>query len=770
MKKFTLSILAVVMTAVVLTSCIDNAVSSEVKAIRAAQVQLLTAQTALKNAEAAVQTSIAAMNAASANLTNAEAEEHSADAEAQVIANQKAASAAEVQIAQDQITLQTAIDDLAKYLLERDLKDAASFLGSYELASVAARNLAISISAATATIADLELYFITADGAYIDHAREIKENTLAAAELKLANAQAALEIMLTVEADPATAAAQLYDINSQIQDLDNQVLEQAIVIAPLQNAYNTANLADNTATADVAAAKAVVDAIAGVKAAVVKNAGEITTAQTAATKALTDANTKFAKELAQLAPYTSALVSAYATNAAFVDSVINISQAVKVATSALKVAQAQDNASPGSVATKLTSARTSMTNAISRVRALSKRTTATAPATVFAYSLADETTYPNYTPAQVGDYDLTLTAAATITAGATYTNGGVTYTFTDVVTASTAATTVTGKGVLAAGNVLTKATGTGDATVTIAVGGVVTVTPYVVNDQDGKINTDEITELSTHLLTVELNSANADPTSAWFAAGIVYTPVANFFDLVAPTEAYDLINTINKYDEATFLTNFATAKGVIADMPITGTGAEWLNVVAKDALVVVEQNHYTLGIKIGDKTADGVLDTESLDEYYVAVGAYGTAGNGGETDALSKETAAAADKTAADAVLTPLKAATTAAATALADANKVTTALNVQLADLATIKTAINTFVTTSNSQIAALKISVDTNQKLVDVADKDLQKLDLVTLKNIDDQIEYEEARLADLQEELAAKQAEAAMWLDLVNGALGN
>ncbi|MEK6782118.1 MAG: hypothetical protein AABY93_10445 [Bacteroidota bacterium] len=252
---------------------------------------------------------------------------------------------------------------------------------------------------------------------------------------------------------------------------------------------------------------------------------------------------------------------------------------------------------------------------------------------------------------------------------------------------------------------------------------------------------------------------------------VTYGPVAAFFGPGQP--AYNLIDEIGLYDETTFLADFeaaGTIAGVDEDDPHTA-----LTIALDNAQAIVD-----------DKT-DGIDNTDPADGD-VTDKADDPATPDQPIDDVKGTVQLQADLDAIDADIADGAADYTANLAAQSDANDVLDAAEDDQAALedeilligvdrnyaALVRTALKgalgiTAATEFNSAIEDFEDDVEAQKVLVAEAEYALIQVDFDEAQAVE-QIAYQEAKLADLQEELAVYQAEAAAWLALVLDALGS
>jgi chromosome segregation ATPase len=128
------------------------------------------------------------------------------------------------------------------------LEKAAEYLGEYQDANDAARDLAIDIAEKINTITLLQAYYSTGDANYYATLTARAAQDLADAEATLAIAEASLETIIAVAAGDAEAQAELDAVKAQLQDIDNQILALNIDLSETDKALDDAN--DDLADAD----------------------------------------------------------------------------------------------------------------------------------------------------------------------------------------------------------------------------------------------------------------------------------------------------------------------------------------------------------------------------------------------------------------------------------------------------------------------------------------------------------------------------------------
>jgi len=244
------------------------------------------------------------------------------------------------------------------------------------------------------------------------------------------------------------------------------------------------------------------------------------------------------------------------------------------------------------------------------------------------------------------------------------------------------------------------------------------------------------------------------------------------------------------------LTNFqdkTKANGVFNNIPLVTFGAiktEWADVITANAAVTTANGYFTNGIDKGDLSADGVTgdtspipsppvtDGDKLGAAYKTVKDYTGLADGGYTKAVAAKAGATTAQAAATTAVTPLATALTTAQKAYDDANKVNADYTKTKTDLNNILTKVKLLLDNPatpgtieglNAELIAARKAVDDAEKALDTAEKALANL-MQEEDRVDAEIAYEQARLADLQEQWAARNAEAIEWLGLLNEALGN
>jgi len=799
MKKFTLSILAVMITAFVMTSCIDNAVSPEVKAIRAAQANLVTAQAALKNAEAAAKNAEAALTNADAAWTNADADFRAAQAAQLLVQLEIDQANAEVAVAQAAITLQQAIDDLAFYIAARGLQDADSLLQKYGAAIDNVRATASDIADVNYNIAVMELFLVDSSKIDLNTIRAERQRVLDEAEVDLASAEAALAIVVAVEADPTAAAATRADLKAQIQDIKNQLFADSIDLVPVK-ADRTAANDDLTDAIDAwNPLDSLVNAINDIKDAYADQEAVIADAEADEADALADAIAASANLQAELDPFLDALLLAYADNAQYVGIVTGLEHDLRVALNEWKVALAQgkaivaaDPTADISDAPTYDAAVSNLQDAITAIEDLTEIDT--------NIDVEDETTYPEFDAEVFSGWNLTVAATTSaVQVGVSYSDGVNNFRVSEAAlngatTLKVTAAANSNTAPVAANLTFVGTAGTNPPTIDFTGGVLVATTgPYALNDEDGVITNAEVDDLYDGLIKVDADGpdniagngdydaagtlGSPDPASAYAQASVLYTPVEAFF---SGGIAADLVTAIGRYNGANFLSNLTDpndaqfADGVLADLPEDGVAPGkddngWQAYWTAGAAVTTQEG-YLAGIEDGDdgSISDGpdvdldaqydiVADYDDDDDY--ATGGYDDAIDM-EADALAALADAQADVDAAQATFDTADAAYDAVNDPMKD-------LVTEQGDLEDVLDAVDNFIDGINFDIKDFRDAVESAQEAVDIANFGLIDVDFTEAKALEI-LAKEQEYLADLEAKLASYQAEAAAWLALLNAAL--
>lgn len=363
MKKFTKFLMAAFFSATVLTSCIDNTVSSGIEAIRQAQANLINAKAETEEANAAYQNALAAVQTANAAYRNAEAQSMLETVESQDIANQEAlivlsvnAANAEADLVDAEKALEEALDALADYLATQGLEDAEDYLVDYRDAMDEVYDYAGDIADQNETISELMKFMSAPGGDTYALLKERMERQLVLREAELAIAQEIRDDVAAVTGDASAAATLWATTEAEIQTLSNDYYALDVSIAEAENTSDAAwdvvdGLEETIDEYDELVEVDLVDA-----------EDELADSQDQladAEEAKTDAETEIATLEAQLAPLTTELTSKYAAAAAFQATATANFQSITVAGNALKVAIQQGI--PANVTTKATAMNTAIT-------------------------------------------------------------------------------------------------------------------------------------------------------------------------------------------------------------------------------------------------------------------------------------------------------------------------------------------------------------------------------------------------------------------------
>ncbi|GAA3611403.1 hypothetical protein Q4Q39_05075 [Flavivirga amylovorans] len=186
------------------TSCVDDEISSEVKAIYQGQAAFLSAQS---------------------NLKQAEADLKAADAAYQLLINIAKEAQNELEILEAQNALEIAREEHIKALLQLKLdveatksSEAEKYLGQYLSEKGNIMTLKSSISSLNADL--LRLNATVADGIFdTEEAIELEEINIAQYENQLVEDEFILGLLKAVESDPASVGNQVIEIQKQIDAL-----------------------------------------------------------------------------------------------------------------------------------------------------------------------------------------------------------------------------------------------------------------------------------------------------------------------------------------------------------------------------------------------------------------------------------------------------------------------------------------------------------------------------------------------------------------------
>lgn len=223
--------LALLGGATLFTSCVSEEVSPEVEKLRQAQVSYLQAQAAMEQAQAeaaAVQTALLQLELEYQQAMQAsEIEGAIADIEAQVMQAQQKAAAA-------QLALQQAIDNLSGHI--NDV--AVEYLDAYKTATGEADAKLTDILQQEGDIARFKAY-LDENGNPLDFdlMAEAIQRDLAQDSATYKAQEASLAILKNVDADPASAEAELAEVTKQLEQLDQDVSEKLLERNKAQDTY-----------------------------------------------------------------------------------------------------------------------------------------------------------------------------------------------------------------------------------------------------------------------------------------------------------------------------------------------------------------------------------------------------------------------------------------------------------------------------------------------------------------------------------------------------
>lgn len=355
MKKFGLKFIAIIMMALVWTSCIDNEVSQGVEAIRTAQANLINAKAAVQTAEAAYLDAQTRNLELEGDLTQVEIDRQKSELTVTVAKNATKVKEAEAELEAAKLDLQEAVDALAKYLAEQGLADAAEYLANYSDAMDDAYGYADDMIDLEADIAELNL-FLTGLSDPNTYAlwNERLERDLAEKQAELAAQEQALAALEAVETDPTTVIAKLVELQAEIAKLENENL--ALEVAA-EIAYQEAEAASD-AVSDAYTVMFDYEQTEGWLADEEKDLADYTASLAETQKEIADAEKL-------LAPFNADLTARYAAYMAKFTSGEAALQTLKEKITALDVLEAQ-----GVTGSTLTTAQTAVTTAITAYEAI----------------------------------------------------------------------------------------------------------------------------------------------------------------------------------------------------------------------------------------------------------------------------------------------------------------------------------------------------------------------------------------------------------------
>jgi chromosome segregation ATPase len=300
---------AMVMAALLMTSCIDTSVSEEIKNLRAAQASWVQAQADLAAAEAEAQVIQneydAAINALDVTEATAELEESLAWIEYQI-------AAAQTNLQAQQQQLEVAIAAYEKYINEQGVTQAAAALNSYSAASLSLNNMINSRLTTVANLARAEAILNSTNSTW-----EVQEAALnvqlVTQQATLAAAEGQLADLIAVQEDPTIKTDKINELIAENQDLNNQIASLQIDLAVAQQTKSETAAALTNGQADVTAYNTAVSTHTTAVAALPALNTAVTTATTdLATKnaELTVLKSELASLEAALLPYTNAKTAA----------------------------------------------------------------------------------------------------------------------------------------------------------------------------------------------------------------------------------------------------------------------------------------------------------------------------------------------------------------------------------------------------------------------------------------------------------------------------
>jgi chromosome segregation ATPase len=338
MKKLFLLFTAVILSAFVMSSCIDNEASAGIEAVRNAQAALIQAKAQFTQAQAELEEAHAAYRLAEARVKDAEAEAKEIENDSALVDLQIKQAEALATLKTAEKTLAEAVHALEKYLAEQGLADAATYLADYNDAVQEVRDTDATIADVNYNLSILELYLeawedyvsdeiggAEAVGKTIERLKIEMAAALVDAEDDLADAEDELATILEVIADPTTYANQLAGLNAEIDAIEDAIAEAAIDRVPLQHDVDHAQevyddaaseafdandlvegLQDDTAAYNEAVLEYEAD-VAAAEEAVVDAEADLADAYADTVSTLADANDNNADEIEQLAPFVAAL-------------------------------------------------------------------------------------------------------------------------------------------------------------------------------------------------------------------------------------------------------------------------------------------------------------------------------------------------------------------------------------------------------------------------------------------------------------------------------
>ncbi len=349
MRKINKMLMVVAIASItVLSSCIKNEVAPEVTALRQAQLNMINAKIEMQtllNEQQRIENLIDQSNAdLQIVLDDLEEQRATADLQQQLAIINYNVTRYQALLQQQELVLQTAIDNLADYLASQGLNDAANFLSQYGSQMLSYTNTLSSIYSQEAFIAGLQASLAQADYAL---AAEIIQRDLDDQMADLAAMETALTSLEGVAENPAIAEAEKAALEEQIAGLIEANLLLDVDIAKLTNKKDSATAAVTNADDIIATMEGGNHSVDGLlngltndetskqdeitvkQDAITAKETEIadkTTDITAANAVLSNLNSVLSAFQVALAPYSSALTLAETAEASAL-SALNIAEA-----------------------------------------------------------------------------------------------------------------------------------------------------------------------------------------------------------------------------------------------------------------------------------------------------------------------------------------------------------------------------------------------------------------------------------------------------------
>lgn len=250
MKKMKKMLVVVLIAAItMLSSCIKEEVSSEVTALRNAQLGMITAKTEhqnLLNAQLTIENELAtALSAHEVAMNALELQEETADMEFLLAEIALQLVRSEERLQEAEYDLQEAINDLAEYLATQGLEEAADYLDSYEDNMGDYYDALYDILNQEGFIAGLNALFAQEDYVLLG---EIIQRGLDSDIAILVIMEDILTTLEAVAADPTTIEAEITAALVYMQELENEHAEltaekdkhEIEVVAPAWDAWKEA--------------------------------------------------------------------------------------------------------------------------------------------------------------------------------------------------------------------------------------------------------------------------------------------------------------------------------------------------------------------------------------------------------------------------------------------------------------------------------------------------------------------------------------------------